>query len=867
MPKFKNPSDKHDFKPDDKNGGGDPDNKENAAASLNPPRVDPETGKPTQQAVSGWKQAHGIAKNLYQRAREGRLKTAGEIASNYNGKQPYSQDELESAGQGWRNNFSTNFLASIVDRVKPQFLDPIQTSGTITQSILPDDVPDSSKKSQKFRKAITKTIRDWKGWSNFLSLLAQEEILWGNCAPGWLDDGEWRPRAFQYDHAYLPEGSWQEASKLQVVVFCQEWLLHEFLAKIADPEAAETAGYDMPGCCKTANEAAGLEAKTELTPLEHQNRIREQGTFGASYDTAVKYVEVFHLLVREYTGGINLWTVSQKSGHAIRYVENIFKGELDEAVTLFTLQTGDGKFYGSKGLGRLLCNLHIAIEKHRNFGYDNFYLAGMPIATGDLADIQRSVPVVATPFIYLPKPLEISKASTQFDVEGFITMDSHLVKLAESIAGAFIPPNLDNEGSPNTKIEAAEKAEREMAVREGVLGRFFGHFADLVGAMQRKICSVENVKEALRIWESKQEKKQTGFRVIKQTLGKWLKAVLGDEKMKEGKVEIEDVSKLADAESVDCILDLLDYGLSAEEIGMLALSPAGAPANNSADLDAKTIGFIQQKIAEQSPYYDQKEMAAMNAELSITEDRAKRILQKDAEDPTVLAIAQRTQMFELTEMFAGNPMPVAGTDNHLVHRQTMLPKMQPVFQLLQQTPSVQSLGIANLLFNHYASHLQQDKNITPDQRSQEVDMVKGWQDALKKATAVVQTAAKLAQKHGLPPGSLPPGTNGQPGPQVGPDGKVIGQQQQAPPIDPVAAVTLHADVAMHKDNIALENRKLDLQEQQFAHKKAMDVTTHAVDTHTDLAQQAEASRQKGMEDAQAELQQEQEIQAQQNGQQ
>ena len=104
---------------------------------LNPPDIDPATGKPTKMAIENFAQAASLAKRLYDRARTyGRIEVGAVILEKYGGAAPYRHADLEASAQLWRNNFSTNPLASIVDRTTPQLKDPIEQTEFLTYSSL-----------------------------------------------------------------------------------------------------------------------------------------------------------------------------------------------------------------------------------------------------------------------------------------------------------------------------------------------------------------------------------------------------------------------------------------------------------------------------------------------------------------------------------------------------------------------------------------------------------------------------------------------------------------------------------------------------------------------------------------------------------
>ncbi len=818
-------------------------------SDLNSPEVD-EEGKPTQKAITSFKQAHSIAKRLYDKAKDGRIKTAAAIAKKYGGEQPYSGKRLEATGQGWRNNFTTHFLASIVDRAKPQLVDPIKSAKYLTYSSLPPGRDFADEKSDKFRARITKLIRSWPEWVNFIDIVAQEDYLFGNTAPGYIDD-DWRPKAWRFDESFLPEGTGQHANQIPYICYRQPILLHDFLQKLRDTTAMEDAGFDKEGCRKAANGAAGLRADGDESEMQKVDKWRENGSVGYTYaGDDIKVIWLFHVLVREYDGKVALWTVEHKEGHPIRHVEDV-GDKMEDICALFTLQTGNEKFYGSKGAGRMLANLHTAIERLRNLGSDQVYLSGLVILQANEVEINSINPTVRHPFIVVPKGCEVSKEQINFDPQAFEFMDNKLVAIAESIAGAFIPPNVDKAGSASTRIDAAQKAARELAVRNGVLGRFFQQFGELIGAMQRRICKPDNLKEALRIYDEQEAKKKKGIRVLATKAYEWLKQVLGGKKregmMPPDKIEAMSVTSVADEEAVACLVDLLSDGLTPQDIIELALSPAGNDVQDeNPEEENKLLGYIASKKQVPDPFVNQQELSKMEAEAVLGEEGAKRVIIEDKEDPNVEAIASRQQIIEFSEMLDGNEMPAAITDNHKIHRKVLLTKIAPIMHVLETAPTPELLVAAKLGVNHYVQHLSMDARATKDQTEKELEGLKGFESVIQGAESALEKLAAQAAQTGGGPNDLPPPVNGRP---AGPAGE--SQQDTAFENEKLKTevVLRAADQAIQHRKLDIEERKLDLDDQH----RTMDAVTR---TGLDVARETARAAQEGTKDAEKDLKQE-----------
>lgn len=782
------------------------DERKKTTSELNNPKVD-EDGLPTMRAITSPQQAHAIAKALYDRAETGRIKTAAIISDKYNGGLPFDASELLKLAQGWRNNFSTNWFASIADRVMPQLRDPLNKAELLTHSSLPPSVENGATKSRKFCEVTTRTIRRWNGWRDFTSGLSQEVIVYGSAAPVHLDPNDWRPHLPTFGEVFLPEGTGQHASKVQVVVVTERKSLHDFLGLLREKKAAERAGYDLDGCRKAANNSSSSREMNK-NDLEREDDKREGNSLVDSISGQSKTIDLYHVMVLDYTGEVDLWTVTQDDGTEIRNVQNLYDGGgMDDCLTLFTFQAGNKRFYGSKGLGRLLCNLHIAIERGRCLGADQMYLSGLIIGSVDKMDAINLQTRVRHPFVFVSKGVTLQKEQIGFNAEAFEMMDNKLGQIGESIAGAFIPPNIDQAGSPNTKIEAAQRAERELAVKDGVLGRFFGHAHDLISSMQRKIYSHINLREGVRAHKEKGEKTKKGIKVIMRKVWKLVTAAIG----KKEDIAPETEIKVADEEAVNAIVELLESGLTIEEIATLALSPAASSnEDEGADKDNRTLGYIAAN--KMNPNIDQRKASEMEAKLVLGEDRATQLL-IPTEDPNVEAAAVRQQVIEWSEMMIGNEMPVVGTDAHFLHRKALTVKLTPVIESLATIPTKDLIIAADLGVRHYAEHVQMDMMTPDEQKKAEMQALQAWVKAIEVGKQLYAQHEAAAAQQGSTAEQLPVPVQGQP-PQVGPNGQIAGENKLT------EADGIKAIAEMKK--LEQKDRELDLRAGQQEHDQLYD---------------------------------------------
>lgn len=788
---------------------------------LNPPNLS-DKGKPQRRAVQDSKQAWQIAKRLRDTGNKTRVARNAEISRRYNGSVPFPKQALIRSGQTWRNNFSTLFLASVIDRIRPVFQDHIQRSKYLTLASLPSSFENANRKSMVFREKITRCIRSWESWDDLVSIITQEDVLIGYATPARLDD-DWRVRMFRSDEIFFPDGTGQDASRVPYFAVEQELLIHEFVDLINNEKAAQIAGYDLKYCAEIVNELFGEPEQEDKSEIEMTDKAREG--VSSSYGDETKTIELGHLVVREYDGEVDLWTFDMKKGRLIRYKKGLHK-DMCEATTLFTLQTGNTKLYGSKGAGRSLVNVATAIERGRCLGADQMYLSGLLVVQCDEADFNTVQPVVRHPFIVLPKGVTVVASSIQYDATAAAAQEAKLVEIAETIVGAFIPSQVTQDNAtPTTKIKDAQKVAREESIKQGVLSRFFRQFAKLVEGKQRKICSPRNLREAQRVFKHRKAKEEKGIKVVAKKVIDWIGTVVDPEK-RASNIEAAYESKIADREAVECIVEMLQEGLSIEEIACLALSPATETLDReSAENDNATSQWLQ--IAAQTPFIDHKEALVLGAEIAgVSEDRLNRVMLPETNDPNIEAEQSREQVQEWLAIMAGEQQFVSGRDNHAIHKQVLVERMQPLIESIEAslaaTPEApgasttpELIGASRAGIAHYREHLGADILANKDDAKKEDQLLQQWEQILDAAEKGLAKAAELAARAGAPVSGTPVPVNGQPITTMDP-------AQDTQDMKDAADIMLRAREADQRD------RELSLQERTFEKDEAKELAETAL---------------------------------------
>jgi len=608
--------------------------------------------KATSRAVTDVGQMKAIGTSLM-RANSDRNKLNARLMAKYNAEKPYEQAELDAEGLGWKANFTTKPLATLVDRVAPRFRMAVESLKFLTDASLPEDWPGASSKNDYFRRCVTETIRSRRGWKNLLDELAQENALFGYTITACLDDVSWFPRNFRQDQAYLSRGTRQNVEECSVLWIKETYQLHEFFSKWGtDLDAAKDAGWDTAECLETLNKSMPTDKVSKNSENDRvYEDLRRECSLSSNYMDGARAIVVYHLLVVELDGQISHYMVDEKMekqlfGRYDRYPD------MKSCASFFSFQLGNGTMHGSKGIGREIYNMASVVDRVRNETADRLILSGKVIVQGDGKLLKRFRAKLHGNAILIDSAYTISQQRIDGNVEPFFMLDNYFRDLLDQMAGSASPKIL--KGERVTKAAVDLYAEREEEGRDSVMGRFLTQFADMIGTMTQRLLSSE----------------------------------------------VGAVDKDAAA-----LMKKLLTKLTAEEIQLLAKKPCIQTVSDYTETERQQIVVLASE-ARGNPLYNQREIEFRKISALVGEDFAAAVLLPQ-NDPTEEAEQTRQQNFELLLMRTGQEVGVSVRDSHNIHMQIVFDDIEKVLlPAVADQSDLTALPIARIELDHVKAHLQ-----------------------------------------------------------------------------------------------------------------------------------------------------------------
>jgi len=665
-----------------------PDNNYESGGLIQSPDIS-EKGKPTQKSIRDTDMAKDVIKTVIAAGRN-RAIVNSRILAKYNAERPYDSCKLEAEGLGWRSNFTTKPLPGMIEKVSPRFVEAIQGLKYFTNSTLSDKWQNNVEKSEKFQAVITKTIRSRKGFRTLLEDIAFGNALFGSAVVSWLDEFTWFPKHFGQDEAFLPDGTKQSPEFCQLLVLKEMFLPHELFSHIEDRDAADMAGWNIKNTIDAINKASPSQIRDALsvggtTETFYQNAQREL-TLGASYMAGASVIAVWSLFAREVDGKVSHYRLAGDEMLEIFEKDDRFKS-MEECVSFFAYQKGNGTMQGSKGVGREIYELAGMIDRTRNEIVDRSIMSGKTLIQGDPKRIHTFKMSIIGATAIIPEGWNVLEQKIDGNIEPFLKLDAYFGMLVDQLIGSTSPRNFGGE-----RVTAAEVnlfAAREEEGKDIRISRFVEQFVDVVSTMQRRICDTDT---------------------------------------------IDDDAKAAQKE-------LLEFMTRAEIKELVEKPVAGTVRDLTPQQRQLIVAVANEKKG--NPLYNARQLEVEDLTSRLGADFAKRVL-LPTEDPTEEAEQTRFQNLEIVLLSSGQPVPVSARDNHLIHLKTIGPVAeQAAGQILQGQSDT---AVLEAMLAHITEHTNraQEAGAPEEELKPYLELVKKAGEAMAQLKSLDSDAAALA---------------------------------------------------------------------------------------------------------------------------
>lgn len=632
----------------------------NASIDINSPEFN-ESGKNKIKSISSASQALQIATKLANNDMDRDIRRA-RVLSAFNGSAPYCDSDLTNRAQGYRYNVSFGFMEGAIGRAVVPYNELSINIADLTQ--IQANLNDE--KLGIVQGEFGKIMDKWGKWPKFISRLNQDLVLNGYNVGIFPSDYDPFPIFIEQKNGYVDEGVANDVNDLELFAWKKSYMLHELYLKISDPDIAKKAGWNVDNV-RNALESAMPEDPTRVGSTQSgQWTATESAIRGASLFTAMvgaKMVNTFHVFAAELDGKVSHWIVldngrADSSDDAKQGGIELFKKEerfdsMRDFLVYFDLETGDGTWHGSKGVGQRVFNTHKANDKMINSALDTTFTAGLVmLQPGDQLQQEELQLTVLGPFAVIPNGVLVNPEVLPNVAPTFFQMQSLLSGTSEQRVGDVVPTNqalLSNQSS--TATEARIRAGRQELITKGNLKRYVDPLSQIISIIVRRLLKKDSPNPYAKEFQS--ELKRKG---------------LTDDDLKE----------IRGARNTGKIEDIL--GNTAANTQIIFAEFRGDPDIDQFKLKNKRIASVLDADAAE--------------ELLINED-----------DQTMKIESARLQELELTTILSGMKVPVSPRDNHQVHLDILFGWIGNKVQEQAQNFDPNIVPVLKQVIEHASQHL------------------------------------------------------------------------------------------------------------------------------------------------------------------
>lgn len=676
-------------------------------------------GKPKEdiKAISNANQALQIAQKLEWNDRDRDIRRA-RVLSAFNGAAPYCAGDLVAKAQSYRYNVSFGFLEGTVGRA----VVPYNDLSINIQDLTEIDANLTDEKKKIVQVEFGKIVQKWGRWAKFITRLNQDLVINGYNTAIFPSDYDPFPIFCAQKEGFVDEMSPNDVNDLQCYVWRKPYMLHELYARIRNTDTAKTAGWDVENVRAALTQAAPQSIYNQNASSSGQWTAVESAIRGGSLWASIvgaKMVNTYHVFATEIDGSVTHYIVLNNQqavdkvnedaaytdfdlkGTELFKKENRFKSMRDFLV-YFDLETGDGTWHGSKGIGQRAFNTHTANDKLLCAMLDQTFTSGLTILQPqDQLSQEEFTLTVVGPFAVIPPGIGIQNvpipavAATSFQAASLLTATS------EQRIGDVVPQAAQMiQQAPETATAARLKAGRQQLITKGNLKRYVDPLSEVMSIMVRRFLK-ENSPNAYAK-EFQKELKRQG-------------------------ITTDDIKEIRGARNTGRIEDIL--GNTAANTQIIFAEFRGDPEVDQTDLKRRRIASV------------------------LDADAAEELLISDT-DQTKQIESQRMQELEITTILSGLKVPVSPRDNHEIHLKVGFEWLGGIIQQQAQNFNPQVIPSMKQIVEHLSGHmgyLEADKSKkaiykeAKEKMDLTVDTIKDLESQAKQmASAAFDQAAKLA---------------------------------------------------------------------------------------------------------------------------
>lgn len=310
-----------------------------------------ENGKPPETRIADAASAKEIFTKLVS-ADELRNSTRAKLRGLVDGNQPYNPSELRRNNQAYRTNVNFRESEAFLQLAMSSFYDVFAEVPTYTtiRTAYGNDIDRRDEWSKIITEEFDRLQKLDKDFDYLMQLSQREMVLIGVGPLLFEDASNWKCKAIMATDLLVPDGTKSNVSDWKVCCIRTRMGVDDLFEKIQDPEAAESAGWNVDVTRDRIRQAmpepyrSGMQYDWEF----FQQQLRSNDI---NFSARSEVVLMSHIFYKEFDGKISHIIIDERGGDDFMYRKLRRFDRWEQVIHPMYYDRGDGQHHGVKGLG------------------------------------------------------------------------------------------------------------------------------------------------------------------------------------------------------------------------------------------------------------------------------------------------------------------------------------------------------------------------------------------------------------------------------------------------------------------------------------------------------------------------------------
>jgi len=405
---------------------------------------------------------------------EHRLEQYRAVSDAYDRIPPDGEADLRADGLGWAANVDWGGMEGGIDEACAPLVNLMTEPETFVKFFTRARVPGLSDGLEALERADAEMLRDWPEWDYVAQLMVHHRVSHGLGIFHWPTPNGWHFQALHPGNLITPERAPLNPERWPWVAVVIEFEISDLVAKLADPDAARSQGWNL----KAVREAIRKYREGEGNRWPQDRDLEavvhgfKQGASWGLFDDAAT-IKGYILYVREFDGAVSEHWLTGQDGVDFLFPRRQKHRRMSHVLAIFPHGLGDGFLNRVRGYGLKMLPYHDLENRTLNHTIDVTWLSSNLMLKGAQEHHNRLPEMVIGPVTMVPDDLEIAQVSFSNPTAGLVQLRREMMATRAGRNKVFggevdVSPNVDQ-----TASGARMRYQEQTTMRDHDIVRFY----------------------------------------------------------------------------------------------------------------------------------------------------------------------------------------------------------------------------------------------------------------------------------------------------------------------------------------------------------------------------------------------------------